>query len=216
VDCSHGELKSSYYQVRSFYDKPNITVQFEYTKTFFFQVLFCWAITLFKYCSKKWEKGRIFLLLFSIYCTWKEKGHKTVGNFSQSSFRSGTSPLLSHNASLKYVCVKMRLPCVIKIYDNVLLFWVRTNTHIYMQNMAGRGAIIDTSLWKILMISFLNMESKTKLYYMIWLFTVFVQYNYKTSNFLPKSKICLFYKYNFQGKLSFVIVKIFSALISGN
>ena len=65
---------------------------------------------------------REFFLLFSIYWTRKEKGHKTVGNFSQTSFRSGTRPLLSNNASpslnIIHVGLGIRLRRVIKIYDN--------------------------------------------------------------------------------------------------
>ena len=81
-----------------------------------FQVHSGWALTVCILLQKE------SFLLFSIYWTRKEKGHKTVGNFSQTSFRSGTRPLLSNNASTSsniiHVGLEIRLRRVIKIYDN--------------------------------------------------------------------------------------------------
>ena len=86
-----------------------------------FQVHSGWALTVYILLQKE------SFLLFSIYWTGKEKGHKTVGNFSQTSFRSGTRPLLSNNASppsnIIHVVYGIRLRRVIKIYDN--------NTHTF-------------------------------------------------------------------------------------
>ena len=87
-----------------------------------FQVHSGWALTVYILQQKE------SFLLFSIYWIGKEKGHKTVGNFSQTSFRSGTRPLLSNNASppsnIIHVVKGIRLRRVIKIYDNNKHTWI--------------------------------------------------------------------------------------------
>ena len=59
-----------------------------------FQVHFGWALTVYILLQKR--KGGFFIIFHLL--NMEGKGRKTVGNFSQTSFRSGTRPLLSHNA----------------------------------------------------------------------------------------------------------------------
>jgi hypothetical protein len=94
ITLQHGISYVSPFDLRLFLQQVMIYRKVQICKENFFSSTLWLGINRLYIAAKK---GGFFIIFHLL--NMEGKGRKTVGNFSQTSFRSGTRPLLSHNAS---------------------------------------------------------------------------------------------------------------------